>query len=989
MRKGSIKLQNLSGGEVTSSPLLATPNKYSRLLRNFYINSEGHIKKVPGYSAASQMIEDVYITTGIDFKKADGSSSILVGGRRNGALNTVTAEFTDTSVPPPTVFSGSGVDDITYTGTYTGSKPATYELEVFYEGNGEGVYDTLRWRKNSGAWSYWTLGLENLDLPQTLDIGDGLTLSSESLYGHTVGDTWTLSIVDGLDDLTPSGTYSGTGSTTIEIEIDAQGTPDTFKWRQDGGAWTTGVAITGAEQLLADGISVTFAATTGHAYGSSWELIGTTYSGAIYKLVNGILAPIKTDFASTNPIYMSQIGDTVVCSNKSDRPVSYDGESFGNINMPFGNSVEFVGSGLNDFSANVTFTYENATYEVEIDAVGATSITPTFTGASPNPGPNDMVVPNPNYSGADADGDFEVEILTAGATDTFKYNMNGGVYITGVTGLASGVDIGEIYIKANSASGNTSADAYEIRLVRTVKTKTGFSSYTYDHWVEWRKNGGAWTEIYIPDAQTGIYQAMDSNYKLMVPALTELTAGDVYGFQIDGASNPATFRWRVDGGSWSADTDIVAGEIALQDGIKVQFSYFSRVYAGDVFSFTATRDTVKFRNITGAWTTGQIITGAYQDIVPGVQFKFTAINGHRLGDKWTIPIDQNVRIGKTYPYKNRLWGIGSDGLTAYYSALLAPTDFTSSGSGYIDFRFVLPEGDELMDICSVLNYLAFFFKNHIVVYAGVDPTAEGDFAIYQTISGLGIVSSECVVPVGSDVYFLTKKGVKNLKQVLSAGSMNVDNVSAPIDQDIVDAINANTSGVYDSAHYAKYGLVMFLIGTTMFVYNYRSNSWSRIILPTVDDGAKILGMFNDSAGAIYMGGYDYLFKFDPDTPTYNFNGQAPTYTWKTGMLRVTDADSLYFTEMILRLASFKAATLTVKARAVGFDTGYEDQSTFNEQTIEVSALTPSDIVMNFVRAPLWGAGKYIQLEITESPSVASNDDLEITGLEIQGEMGVV
>jgi hypothetical protein len=74
----------------------------------------------------------------------------------------------------------------------------------------------------------------------------------------------------GLNDATSGGTYSGTGPTTFDVEIDATGTPDTFKWRKGAAAYTTGVAITGAAQTLSDGVTVTFAATTGHTLADKW-----------------------------------------------------------------------------------------------------------------------------------------------------------------------------------------------------------------------------------------------------------------------------------------------------------------------------------------------------------------------------------------------------------------------------------------------------------------------------------------------------------------------------------------------------------------------------------------------------------------------------------------------------------------------------------------------------------------------------------------------
>lgn len=76
----------------------------------------------------------------------------------------------------------------------------------------------------------------------------------------------------GIDDLSSGGTFTGASNLSFMIEIDAEGTPDTFKWSKDGGlTWeASGVAITGATQSLIEGVTIDFIATTGHTLGDKW-----------------------------------------------------------------------------------------------------------------------------------------------------------------------------------------------------------------------------------------------------------------------------------------------------------------------------------------------------------------------------------------------------------------------------------------------------------------------------------------------------------------------------------------------------------------------------------------------------------------------------------------------------------------------------------------------------------------------------------------------
>ena len=82
----------------------------------------------------------------------------------------------------------------------------------------------------------------------------------------------------GLDDATSGGVYTGTSTVIFEVEIDAEGDPDTFKWKKGAGAYTTGIVITGAAQTLSDGVTITFAAVTGHTLADKWNITAVCYT---------------------------------------------------------------------------------------------------------------------------------------------------------------------------------------------------------------------------------------------------------------------------------------------------------------------------------------------------------------------------------------------------------------------------------------------------------------------------------------------------------------------------------------------------------------------------------------------------------------------------------------------------------------------------------------------------------------------------------------
>ena len=92
----------------------------------------------------------------------------------------------------------------------------------------------------------------------------------------------------GLDDATGAGTFTGYDTHTYTVQISVTGTPDSFVWAKDDGAFSGNIGITGAVQNLSEGVTITFAATTGHTVDDKWVITArkedknANYAIAIY-----------------------------------------------------------------------------------------------------------------------------------------------------------------------------------------------------------------------------------------------------------------------------------------------------------------------------------------------------------------------------------------------------------------------------------------------------------------------------------------------------------------------------------------------------------------------------------------------------------------------------------------------------------------------------------------------------------------------------------
>ncbi len=171
----------------------------------------------------------------------------------------------------------------------------------FYFGYDESVDPVLLFRSTGSDTG--TLGFNSNDAFYFIgsDVGIGVTSPSAKLeidtgavatVGQIIKPYSTVGSVTfsgtGLNDATSGGTFTGTSTLNYKVEIDATGTPDTFKWSDDGGTtWdATGVAITGSAQTLNHGVTITFGATTGHTLADAWTFTATAPSGDLAQFQN-------------------------------------------------------------------------------------------------------------------------------------------------------------------------------------------------------------------------------------------------------------------------------------------------------------------------------------------------------------------------------------------------------------------------------------------------------------------------------------------------------------------------------------------------------------------------------------------------------------------------------------------------------------------------------------------------------------------------------
>ncbi len=131
-----------------------------------------------------------------------------------------------------------------------------------------------------GSWSQWGQmsgsaangGKLNADSPMRTDLPSRSELVVFN-YDTTPGPVFFTGT--GLNDMSTSGTFTGTTNRSFRVQIDGVGTPDTVSLLQTAptGTIATAFPISAGTTTVLEGITIAFGVDTGHTLGDRWDFI--------------------------------------------------------------------------------------------------------------------------------------------------------------------------------------------------------------------------------------------------------------------------------------------------------------------------------------------------------------------------------------------------------------------------------------------------------------------------------------------------------------------------------------------------------------------------------------------------------------------------------------------------------------------------------------------------------------------------------------------
>ena len=234
----------------------------------------------------------------------------------------------------------------------------------------------------------------------------------------------------------------------------------------------------------------------------------------------------------------------------------------------------------------------------------------------------------------------------------------------------------------------------------------------------------------------------------------------------------------------------------------------------------------------------------------------------------------------------RLWvaDVAGNNYTVYWSDLLDGTSFQGGSSGSLDLTTVWPTGyDEVVSLTEHNGFLIIFGRHSVVIYQGADAVATTAFSLQDTIEGLGCIARDSVQATGSDILFLSDRGLMSLGRVIQEKSLPLRDVSKNVRSDLLTAVKSETLPIhsYYSAFNAFYLITLPSEGAT-YCFDVRAPLEDGSFRATTWSSMEPVSFTNIAADGFYIGVKEGLAKYGgylDGTVTYKMSYFSNPIDW--------------------------------------------------------------------------------------------------------------
>lgn len=272
----------------------------------------------------------------------------------------------------------------------------------------------------------------------------------------------------------------------------------------------------------------------------------------------------------------------------------------------------------------------------------------------------------------------------------------------------------------------------------------------------------------------------------------------------------------------------------------------------------------------------------------------------------------------------RLWvsGISAEPNMVYWSDLLIGQAWATGTAGSLNLDKVWPDGsDKVTGLAAWNNHLVIFGYNSIVIYQGAEsPTT---MSLADTINGIGCVSRNTIKGTGSDLLFLSARGLMSLGRTIQEKSAPMRDVSMNVRDDVISLWKLQDEEVYScySSRYSFY-LLSFPTNNVIYCFDVRApleNGAFRVTRWTTDKHYSFAVRQDDT---ILVGNSNGISTYSG----YLDNGESYTARYYSNPLSFGDPSHIKFLKKINPTFIGGATTAFAIKWAYDFGTNYKAQT---------------------------------------------------------------
>lgn len=211
----------------------------------------------------------------------------------------------------------------------------------------------------------------------------------------------------------------------------------------------------------------------------------------------------------------------------------------------------------------------------------------------------------------------------------------------------------------------------------------------------------------------------------------------------------------------------------------------------------------------------------------------------------------------------RLWVSQDDNQTIQWCDTLDETDWGSGTAGSIILTEIWPDGiDKIVALAEWENQLVIFGSKSVLIYAGAESDPTNNLALADVIPRAGCVARDTVQPVGTDILYLSDRGVRALSRGLRFSTLPLAEVSRNVEDEIksrvrelissgdtVDISGSNVRAAYSPAE----RMYVLKLGALYYAFDVANRLPDGSLKAAQWTGIGFRGIATDTDGTFILG----------------------------------------------------------------------------------------------------------------------------------------